>query len=127
MNIGIKAVLYNVRFFFIPYLILIAACLIIKLTFTREEIYFAVNARYSDWADWIAPYLTDIGNGWTTVALSAIILLFSYRKAFVLASAWAVTSLSAQVLKFAFDAPRPKLYFHDQLARIHFVAGTNQL
>ncbi|TSJ38547.1 phosphatase PAP2 family protein [Mucilaginibacter corticis] len=127
MNIGIKAVLYNVRFFFIPYLILIAACLIIKLTFTREEIYFAVNARYSNWADWLAPYLTDLGNGWTTVALSAIILLFSYRKAFILASAYAVTSLSAQVLKFAFDAPRPKLYFHDQLSRIHFVAGTDQL
>jgi len=127
MNIGIKAVLYNVRFFFIPYLILIAACLIIKLTFTREEIYFAINARYSHWADWLAPYLTDLGNGWTTVALSAIILLFSYRKAFILASAYAVTSLSAQVLKFAFDAPRPKLYFHDQLSRIHFVAGTDQL
>jgi membrane-associated phospholipid phosphatase len=127
MNIGIKAVLYNVRFFFIPYLILIAACLIIKLTFTREEIYFAVNARYSDWADWLAPYLTDLGNGWTTVALSTIILLFSYRKAFILASAYAVTSLSAQVLKFAFDAPRPKLYFHNQLSRIHFVAGTDQL
>jgi len=127
MNIGIKAVLYNVRFFFIPYLILIAACLIIKLTFTREEIYYAVNAHYSDWADWLAPYLTDLGNGWTTVALSAIILLFSYRKAFVLASAYAVTSLSAQGFKFLFDAPRPKLYFHDQLARIHFVVGTDQL
>jgi membrane-associated phospholipid phosphatase len=127
MNIGIKDILYRIRFFFIPYLILLCICLIIKLTFTRDEIYFAVNTRYSDWADFMAPYLTDLGNGWTTVVLSAILLLFNYRKAFLLASTYAVTSLSAQVVKYIFDAPRPKLYFQNQLSRIHFVKGVNQL
>lgn len=128
MNIRIKAVLYKVRFFFIPYLILIAACLIIKLNYSREEIYFAVNARNWPWADNIAPYVTDIGNGWTTIILAIILLLFSYRKAFILMGSYLVSStIVAQVLKFAFAAPRPKLYFHDQLARIHFVAGTDQL
>ncbi|MES2426709.1 MAG: phosphatase PAP2 family protein [Bacteroidota bacterium] len=127
MNIGIKAVLYKLRFFFIPYLVLIAACLIIKLTYSREEIYFAVNARNWPWADAIAPYITDIGDGLTTIALAVIMLLFSYRKAFLLVSTYAITSISAQILKYLFDAPRPKLYFQDQLSRIHFVAGTNQL
>ena len=127
MNIGIKDVLYRIRWFFIPYLILIAACLIIKLTFSREEIYYAVNTRYSDWADWLAPYITDIGNGWTTVILSAILLLFSFRKAFILATTYAITSISAQIIKHIFDAPRPKLYFQDQLSRIHFVKGVDQL
>jgi membrane-associated phospholipid phosphatase len=127
MNIGIKAILYKVRWFFIPYLLIICACLIIKLTFSREEIYYAVNARYSDWADTIAPYITDIGNGWTTVTLSAIMLLFSYRKAFLLASTYAITSISAQIIKHIFDAPRPQLYFKDQLMRIHFIKGTDQL
>jgi membrane-associated phospholipid phosphatase len=127
MNTGIKAILYSIRWFFIPYLVVIAICLIIKLTYSREEIYFAVNAKYSIWADEIAPYITDIGNGWTTVILSAILLLFSYRKAFLMASVYAITSLSAQALKFFFDAPRPKLYFKDQLLRIHFVKGIEQL
>ena len=127
MNIGIKAVLHKLRFFFIPYLVVIAACLIIKLSYSREEIYFAVNACNWPWADTIAPYITDIGEGLTTVILAVIIALFSYRKAFMLIGSWIVTSLVAQVLKFAFAAPRPKLYFHDQLDRIHFVAGTNQL
>jgi membrane-associated phospholipid phosphatase len=128
MNIRIKAVLYNVRFFFIPYLLLIAACLIIKLTYTREEIYFAVNARNWGLADTIAPYITDIGNGITTIVLAAILALYSYRKAFILAGSYLASSvIVAQVLKFAFAAPRPKLYFHDQLARIHFVTGTIQL
>lgn len=127
MNIGIKDILYRVRSFFIPYLILLGFCLIIKLTYSREEIYYAVNTRYSDWGDLIAPYLTDLGNGWTTVIISAILLLFSYRKAFIMASAYAVTSISAQIIKHIFDAPRPKLYFQGHLAQIHFVKGVDQL
>ncbi|MES2376178.1 MAG: phosphatase PAP2 family protein [Bacteroidota bacterium] len=127
MKIGIKAVLYKLRYFFIPYLVLIAACLIIKLTYTREEIYFAVNARNWGWMDYIAHYITDIGDGLTTIILSAILLLFSYRKAFVLAGGYAASSIVAQSIKFVVNAPRPKLYFQDQLAKIHFVTGTDQL
>lgn len=127
MKIGIKDILYQIRFFLIPYLILLAICLIIKLTFSKDEIYFAVNTRHTDWADTIAPYITDIGNGWTTVALSAIFLLFSYRKAFLLGSTYALTSLLAQALKFIFDAPRPKLYFANHLKGIYFVKGVDIL
>lgn len=128
MNIGIKDVLYKVRFFFIPYLILIAICLIIKLNYTREEIFFAINARNWAWADSIAQYITDIGDGWTTITLALVLLMFSYRKSFVLAGSYALSSgIVAQSLKYLFDAPRPKLYFHDQLSRIHFVSGIKQL
>jgi hypothetical protein len=84
MKVGIKTILYKLRYFFIPYLILITACLIIKLTYTREEIYFAVNARNWAWGDAIAQYITNIGDGMTTLALSAILLLYSYRKGLVL-------------------------------------------
>lgn len=127
MNIGIKAILYKIRFFFIPYLALLAACLIIKLTFSKPEIYHAVNNRYSAVGDFIAPYITDLGNGWAVVAFVLVMLLFNYRKAFVLASTYVITSLSAQILKHIFDAPRPKLYFKDQLLNIHFVKGVDQL
>ena len=127
MNIRIKVVLERIRPFFILYLLVLCACLVIKLLYTKDEIYFAVNSRFSDWADFIAPYITDIGNGWTTVVLSAILLLFSYRKAFLMATTYAITSLLAQVVKFIFDAPRPKLYFKDQLSRIHFVNGVDIL
>jgi membrane-associated phospholipid phosphatase len=123
MNIGIKDVLQRIRLFFILYLILLCCCLIVKLVFTKEEIYFAVNGRYSDWADLVAPYFTDIGNGWTTVAISVILVLFNYRKAFLLASVYAFTSLTAQIIKHIVKADRPKLFFYDQVNRIHFVKG----
>jgi membrane-associated phospholipid phosphatase len=123
MNISIKDVLKQIRLFFILYLVLLPGCFVIKLLFTKEEIYFAINGAYSSWADLIAPYFTDLGNGWTTVALSALLALFNYRKAFLLGSAYAVTSLSAQLIKHIAKTPRPKLYFQAQLNHIHFVKG----
>jgi membrane-associated phospholipid phosphatase len=127
MNISIKDVLYKIRWFFIPYLLILICCIVIKLTFTREEIYFAVNSHNYPWADTLAPYLTDLGNGWTTVILATLLLLFSYRKAFCMALIYAATSILAQIVKHIFDAPRPKLYFQNQLSHIHFVKGVDML
>ncbi|MBD1393103.1 phosphatase PAP2 family protein [Mucilaginibacter glaciei] len=123
MNKGAGDVLYKVRFFLIPYIVLLCGCLIIKLLYTRPEIYFAVNRLYSYWADAIAPYITDIGDGTTIIILSVILALFSYRPAFLLITSYAITSLTAQALKYAFDAPRPKVYFEHELSKIHFVKG----
>jgi membrane-associated phospholipid phosphatase len=123
MNISIKDVLQQIRLFFILYLILLCGCLIIKLCFSKDEIYFAVNGKFSDWGDFIAPYITDIGDGLTTIALAVLLALFNYRKAFLLAGAYAVTSLTAQLIKHVVRSPRPKLYFQHQLDQIHFVKG----
>jgi len=119
--------LYRIRIFFIPYLVILAACLIVKITYSREEIYFAVNSRNFAFGDVIAPYLTDLGNGWTTVILAAVLLLFNYGKGFMMAVTYAVTSILAQIIKHIFDAPRPILYFHNKLSHIHFVKGVYML
>lgn len=121
MNIGIKDVLYRIRPFFILYLLVLCACLIIKFLYSRETIYFAVNGLNSPRADALAPYFTDLGDGLFVIALTIIIALFNYRKAFLLITSYAATSLVAQVLKYIFDAPRPKIYFSHELSRIHFV------
>jgi membrane-associated phospholipid phosphatase len=127
MNIGIKDVLYKIRWFFVPYLMVLIVCFVIKLTFSREEIYFTVNGYNYIWGDIIAPFLTDLGNGWTTVALAATLLLFNYAMAFSMAVVYAVTSITAQIIKHIFDAPRPKLYFKDRLSHIHFIKGVDML
>ncbi|MGZ3874544.1 MAG: phosphatase PAP2 family protein [Mucilaginibacter sp.] len=127
MNIGINDVLKRIQLFFILYLILLCACLTIKVMFTKEAIYFAVNGRYSAFADEIAPYITDMGNGWTIIILSAILTLFNYRAAFLMASSYAITSLLTQVVKYIFEAPRPTLLFKQKLDLIHLVKGIDQL
>jgi membrane-associated phospholipid phosphatase len=107
----------------VPYLIILITCLFIKLTFTRHQIYFAVNGYNGPVMDFFAPFVTDMGNGWTAVAIAAIFSLFSYRKAFIIAIGYAITSLSAQIVKYIFIAPRPKLYFGQEIAHAHFVKG----
>lgn len=123
MNLRITDILYRVRFFFIPYLILICGCLIIKLLYSREAIYFAVNAIHNTSADLVAPYVTAAGAGLTVVIVSAIIALFNYRKACLLTTSYGVTAIIAQIIKHLINAPRPKLYFIDQLEKIYFVEG----
>ena len=123
MNISIKDILYRVRFFFIPYLILLSTSLVIKMIYKREDIYFAVNSFHNTFTDWIAPYITDMGEGLTIVILSVIIALYNYRKAFLLLTSYAVTAIMAQLIKHLINAPRPKLYFAAQLKRMYFVKG----
>jgi membrane-associated phospholipid phosphatase len=127
MNISIKDVLYKVRAFFIPYMVVLVLCLLIKIMFSREQIYFAVNSRNFPLGDFIAPYLTDLGNFWAVVVLSLILVLFSYSKAFMLLLVNGITALIAQIVKHIFDSPRPILYFQSQLVHIHFVKGVEML
>ncbi|WP_164849952.1 phosphatase PAP2 family protein [Mucilaginibacter limnophilus] len=124
MNIGVKDVLKRINLFFILYLLLLCACLVVKLIYTKEEIYFAVNRYYHGFADFFFKYATYFGDGLLTIAIAVILLcFFSYRKAFLLVSSYAVTSIFAQILKHFFDAPRPQLYFATRLGEIHFVEG----
>jgi membrane-associated phospholipid phosphatase len=96
---------------------------VIKLLYTREEIYFAINAIHNATTDILMPYITLLGAGLTVVILSIIIALYNYRKGFVLLTSYGVTALLAQIIKHLINAPRPKLYFAYKLDRIYFVKG----
>jgi membrane-associated phospholipid phosphatase len=127
MKISIKDVIQRIRPFFIAYLILLCGCFIIKLLYSTDDIYFAVNTRHTDFLDTIEPYITDLGNGWTNIIIAAVITLYNYRVAFLMVTTFLVTSSAVQLAKFFFDAPRPKLYFKDQLSKLHFVKGVDIL
>jgi len=123
MNTGAKDVLYKVRYLFIPYIFILCACLVIKLLYTRHDIYFAVNSFHTDFLDAIEPYITYIGDGVTVIILSAILAMFNYRASFLLITSYVLTALTAQILKYSFDMPRPKAYFAAELDKVHFVKG----
>jgi membrane-associated phospholipid phosphatase len=127
MNISIKDVLKRIKPFLIIYLVLLACCVIIKLIYTKDEIYFAVNTRTTPFLDAVEPYITDLGDGWTIVILAAIAALWNFRIAFLLITTFIVTSLAVQAAKFFFDAPRPKLYFKAELSKLHFAKGVEIL
>src|ERR1700753_3586261 len=114
MKMSMNEVLRRIKWLLIPYLLILCICLLIKLTYSRETIYFTVNGLNSPVADFLAPFATDLGNGWFAVIIAAILTLFSYRKAFIVVTAWGVTSITAQIIKNIVKSPRPKLYFQDQ-------------
>jgi membrane-associated phospholipid phosphatase len=121
MKTGVREVLFRIQYFLIPYLVVLSGCFLIKLLYTRREIYFAVNGVYNNIADSLAPYITDIGDGLTIIILSAIIAFFNYRKAFLLTSGYLVTSIVAQAIKYSVYSPRPRIYFEQELEKIRFV------
>lgn len=123
MNAGAKDVLYKIRYFFIPYIFLLCICLVVKLLYTRSEIFFAVNSVYNNFLDSVEPYITHIGDGITIIVIAIVVALWNYRASFLILTAYALTALTAQALKYFFDMPRPRIYFQDQLAKIHFVKG----
>lgn len=127
MNTRITDVLHHIRFFFVPYLIILITCLVIKLTYTREAIYFAVNARHTEWGDFIFPYVTNLGEGYMVITLTIIMLFFSYRKTLLLITSFAITGILVQTVKHIVQAPRPVVYFEKDLAGIHFVKGISLL
>lgn len=125
--VKLNAVCKKVWLFLLPYLAILLVCLIVKISYSREQIYFAVNHLHTNLGDSLAPWLTDLGNGFALIILALIVGLFSYRKSFLLLTGYAVTSLTAQALKFLFDMPRPYLYFHTQLNKMHLVKGVIML
>jgi membrane-associated phospholipid phosphatase len=117
----------KVGLFLIPYLLILIGCLIIKLLYTREQIYFYINGLHTTWGDTIFPFFTMLGDGLALIILALIIGLFNYRKSFLLLTGYGMTALVAQILKFMFDMPRPYLYFQSQHAKMYFVKGINML
>jgi membrane-associated phospholipid phosphatase len=123
MNTRITDVLHHIRMFFVPYLIILITCLVLKLSHTRESIYFAINARHTETGDFIFPYITDLGEGFMVVGVTLLMLCFSYRKTILLITSFAVSGILVQIVKHVFRAPRPVVYFEKQLNSIHFVKG----
>jgi membrane-associated phospholipid phosphatase len=113
--------------FLIPYLAILAGCLTIKFLYTRSQIYFFINGLHTGWGDVVFPFFTILGDGLSLIVLALIIGLFSYRRAFLLLTAYGFTALVAQALKFMFDMPRPYLYFQTQHSKMYFIKGINML
>lgn len=127
MKLRINEVIYKLRFFFIPYLIILSSCLIIKLLYTREDIYFEVNGHHYSYADRFFSYATDVGNGLAVPVICIILLLYNHRKAFLVLTSFLVTLIISQTIKVIVHAPRPSTYFKDQLTHIYFIKGIKML
>ena len=125
MQTTLSAFLHKIRHFFIPFCAFIAIGLLIKLFFSRHDIFFAINSLHCTLTDYFFRFYTNMGDGLCIISISILLVLFSYRKSLLFASSYALTSIIAQVLKPRFNAPRPALYFKAELSHIYFVKGVD--
>ena len=127
MNNSIVGVLKQIRFLLIPYLIVLAICLVIDALYTKADIYFTVNSWHFALGDVFFALWTNLGDGLVCVVIVLLLLLFNYRGAFLLGSAFILTSLVAQVMKRIIAEPRPTILYKAQIGKIYLVKGVDML
>ncbi|MFT4202639.1 MAG: phosphatase PAP2 family protein [Chitinophagaceae bacterium] len=124
----LKKILDKIGGFLWPCLVVVLLCTLVKLTFTKKEIYFFVNGLHFPFGDWFFPRMTQLGSStFATVVTLLLVLLVSYRSAFLLGTAYLFTAAVNFPLKYIFHSARPYLYFHDLHSHIYFVPGVDVL
>jgi membrane-associated phospholipid phosphatase len=124
---GVKNTFLKTKALLLPYSVILICALCIKITYTKEDIYFFINNLHFAAGDIVFPYLTELGNI-TTVAVLCLLLTFvSYKSSLLLLTSQIVTSLVNFPLKDLFLAPRPKLYFDGSIRPIYYVPNVEVL
>lgn len=127
MKTSIISVLKQVRFLFVPYLAILSVCLVIPLIYSKEQIYFTVNGWHFQAGDTFFALWTNLGDGIVSIIITLVLLLFSYRKSFLMGTSYIVTSLVAQMMKRIVATPRPVIFFKAQAGKMYLVKGVEML
>lgn len=112
------------RAFIVSYLVLLIPALLLKLFFTKEELFLAVNLNHHSYADYFFKLMTHVGDGFMFLAIVLLMFFIEYRKAILAFAIYLISSQIAQFLKRVIfeEVPRPKKYF-EGLQELHFVDG----
>lgn len=124
---GIRNTIQHIKTMLLPYSVILICALCIKISFTKEEIYFYVNNLHFPAGDVFFPYATEMGSTVTAFVLPLLLLFVRYSSSLLLGSAYLVTLLVNVPLKNLFNAPRPKLYFNGSVRPIYFVPDVEVL
>ena len=112
--------------FLIPYGIYLIFGVAVILLYSKSQIHIAINTHHSEFFDYFFKYITNLGDGSVPFILALIFIFYSYRKAFVVATAGTLAGLLAQLLKHVFfsGSPRPVKFFEGSY-NLHLVEGVH--
>ncbi|GIV32991.1 MAG: phosphatase PAP2 family protein [Chitinophagales bacterium] len=113
--------------FYIPYLAALAAGIFILKNFEKGQDVLFLNQMHHPALDVLFAYGTFLGDGLMYLIVVAVLVFFSYRKAFVALICFAITGLVVQVLKrIVFpEIYRPSVFLSGY--ELHFVEGVKIL
>ncbi|HEY0895686.1 MAG TPA: phosphatase PAP2 family protein [Sphingobacteriaceae bacterium] len=98
------------------------ASLILNAVFSQTELFLAVNRHGSCLLDGFFLAWTWLGNGLAMILTGIALLFVKFRYSILVLLTYAYTSLSVQILKRLFDAPRP-VQFYQGAEDIRLVPG----
>jgi membrane-associated phospholipid phosphatase len=120
---NIVSLYHKTRLYLLLYLFLLLVCLALEFLLPKDLVFFAVNGFHNPAADYLFPLITRLGERLSICILAILLSSFSYRKGLILITSLALSGVVTQLLKQAFDAPRPYVYYESEVIRIHFIKG----
>ncbi len=108
-----KQLLYENRYFLLPYIFFLAIFLVFALSYTKVEMHIWANQINSPFMDQFFKYATHLGDGAAIAVLAVIFLFIKYRYALAFLIASLLTSGVVHLFKQLLleDMYRPSKYF----------------
>jgi membrane-associated phospholipid phosphatase len=122
MQMRFPSLLRQNHVFFLSYLFLLTASLIMIAIYAQTDLFRAINRHGNDMLDGFFLAWTWLGNGLTMILTALGLLLVKYRYSILILLEYVYTSVPVQILKRVFNAPRPVQYFQG-VDDIRYVPG----
>jgi membrane-associated phospholipid phosphatase len=121
-----KGLFKNNLFFLLPYFLFLIAGAFLLFTFPKARLHLLFNVHHSLFFNTVFYYLTFLGDGWTAVLISLVLLFLRFRYALILLLSFGLSSAITQSLKhFIFDEHiRPSKFFEGD-AHLYLVPGVD--
>ncbi|SMO56079.1 phosphatase PAP2 family protein [Solitalea koreensis] len=119
-----KAIIIQLRFFLVAYLLFLIAAIILYLAEGHAGSFLLINGAHTGWTDQFFKYFTYVGDG-TFFGILIIAYLFTDRKrSWLTFLTLVITTILANLIKHQLfpHTLRPKTYFNDDRL-LHFVNG----
>ena len=112
------------RFFLIPFAAFIILGMVFLTCHTRAETHLIINSYHNSFLDKISPYITALGDGWTAIIVTILLVFTKLRYALLSGLAFFVASFFTQFFRRTIfhGWPRPVKYF-EGIHELHFVPG----
>jgi membrane-associated phospholipid phosphatase len=122
------------RPFLILWLLFVVVGAVLLASFTKAQLLLSVNQHHFGFFDWLMPYWTLFGEGWTAIALVILLIIYGYKTAgksqsirfgWIGLLVFTIPSLLSMFLKQEFfnREPRPVTYFASTPEVLHHVPG----
>ena len=123
-----RNLIYQNRYFLVPYLVFIVACLFLMLAFRKADLHILFNQWHTSFFDKIFKQLTYLGDGTIYLLILAILLFYNYRWSIIFTCAVLISGILVIVGKNSLfpDTYRPTKYFElYQNYQLHLVKGVD--